>query len=147
MGDVQISNISMFRYDVMAGAGQDPAANWYSVSGGSQILHSTDKTTGEDQFSMTDPGDIEFSEVEVVGPFVTGGTRQELLDWLNGWATGQGQRVNSTLELIDSNQQVVRTINFFECIPTGYYPPSVRAGDDSLLEERFTMKPIRVEST
>jgi len=45
----------------------------------------TNKTTGEDQFVLTDPGDIEFSEVEVVGPFVSGGSRAELLQWIAKW--------------------------------------------------------------
>lgn len=48
-GDVQINNISMFELDLIEG-GEDPASNWYSISGGNQILHSTDKTTGSDQF-------------------------------------------------------------------------------------------------
>ncbi len=83
----------------------------------------------------------------MVGPFVSGGTRAELLQLLNSWATQEGQRFNATLELLDSNQQVVRTINYLDCIPTGYHPPSVRAGDDSLLEERFSCKPERIDES
>ena len=144
-GDVQINNISMFRLDLMAGGGEGPASNWYAIRGGHQILHRTDKTTGSDQFPLQDGGDVEFAEVEVVGPFVSGGARAELLQVLNQWGCGKGQRFNSTLELLDSGQQVVRTINFFECVPTNYVPPSVRAGDDSLLEEKFSFKAERVE--
>ena len=141
----------------MPGAGEDAASNWYAISGGSQITQKTTDATALKAVASKSAkgikstkgnettGDIEFTDVEVVGPFVQGGTRAEMLQILNTWATQAGERFNATLNLLDSNQQTVRTINFFECIPTYYGPPSVRAGDDSLLEERFSFKPERVE--
>lgn len=155
LGLTSISNISMFSLDLIAGAGQDAAANWYSISGGHEIKKVTkdslSEVTDATKLRVVDTkgnkitGDVEYADVDVVGPVVKGGTRAEMLQLLNTWATQTGERFNATLTLLDSNQQVVRTINFFECIPTYYGPPSVRAGDDSLLEERFSFKPERVE--
>ncbi len=136
-------------------------ANWYSISGG----HAIKQDTKESQYAAVDAtdvkkleavktkdakgnettGDVEYADVEVVGGLVKGGSRAEMIWLLNTWATQAGERFNATLTLMDSNQQTVRTINFFECMPTYYGPPSVRAGDDSLLEERFSFKPERVE--
>lgn len=52
---------------------------------------------------------------------------------------------NATLAIRDINNQTVRTIDFFECVPVEYNPPSVDTEDDSLLEESFGFKPERVE--
>ncbi|MFW6174840.1 MAG: hypothetical protein ACOC5K_03600 [Chloroflexota bacterium] len=76
---------------------------------------------------------------------MSGGTRAELLQILNTWATEKGERFNATLELLNSSQEVVRKFNFLDCFPTAYQPLSVWAGDDSLLEGRFSFKPERVE--
>ena len=146
LGLTSISNISMFSLDLIAGAGQDAAANWYSITGGHQILSAapTGKTS-KAQYAAKTSGDVEYAEVEVVGPLVKGGTRAEMRKILNTWATQSGERFNATLNLMDSNQKIIRSINYFENIPTYYAPPSVRAGDDSLLEERFSFKAERVE--
>ncbi len=130
--EATVTNVSKFRLDLIAGSGEDPASNWYSVEGGSIT---SDTKSG---------GDVEFAEIEVVGPFVSGGTRADMLKILNEWATGKGTRYNGTLELLDSNDEVVRTMNLWDHAPVLYAPPGVRAGDDSLLEERFTIKAERI---
>ena len=136
-GDTKVSNVTKFRLDLIAGAGQDPAANWYSIDGAG--------ITTKPAVYSKDSGDIEFEEVQLVGPFVSGGTRADLLKILNEWATGKGTRYNATLELLDSSNNVVRTMNFWDYSPVEYVPPSVRAGNDTLLEERFSFKPERIE--
>jgi len=53
---------------------------------------------------MTDPGDVELSEVEIAGPFVSGGSRAELVGVVNRWASQEGERFNATVTPLDSNQ-------------------------------------------
>lgn len=137
--------ITAMRLD-LAGGSPEPSGNWYRVSGGAMQLHKTNKTGDTASNKRTASGDIEFSEINLSGPFVKAtGARKDLLDWLNAWATGKGERSNATLELLDSMDQVVRTFNFFESIPVEYHPPAVGVSEGELLEERFVFKAERVE--
>lgn len=142
--NLNVNNVSKFSLDLMQG-GEAPASNWFSINGGATILHQTNKTTGVDQFNKAP--EISFSEVTVVGPFVKGGTRAELLHLLNTWATGEGERFNATLQMSSLASGVVRTIHLMECVPMSYIiPPASKAKKDEVaMEELFMFLPGRVQ--
>jgi len=130
------ARMPLLRLDLKAGGG-DPGPSWYDFSGGTMIGDRNGRTGSDDV--------VEFSSVEVVGPLIEGTARADLLELLNEFASGRGERFNATLELLGTNQELVRSIDFYDCLPTCYAPPNVRADDDSVLEERFCFKPERVE--
>jgi hypothetical protein len=140
MPDNQPINTTKFKLDLVP-SGHAAAGNWKSVTGGAQICHSTTTSLG----SALCKGNKEFDEVEFIGPCVSGGSRAELLQILNDWSTGQYKRIKCTLQLLNTQGLVVRTLKLYDGIPTSYTPPEVRAGDDSLLEERFTIKFERID--
>ncbi|RMF94459.1 MAG: hypothetical protein D6734_07720, partial [Candidatus Schekmanbacteria bacterium] len=144
--NVGVQDVSTFEFDLKDGAGAEPGKNWYSIDGGAAILHlSNKKNLWKKIKKMKKPGDVFFGPVTIEGPMLPMEYRTDLLSILNDWARSQGTRWNSTLTLQDSSRTTLRTIHFKECIPLSYTPPSVRAGDSSLLEEEFVFKPMIVE--
>ncbi|MFC1965856.1 phage tail protein [Chloroflexota bacterium] len=143
--NIPIEPVYKFTLDLIQG-GQEGTSNWWGVTGGEQTLDPIDYTTGNDPDERKNPGLVKYSEVEITGSLCGGKSREDLLDWLNDWANGQQDMLeDATLKILDDNEKVLRTVNFLECFPIAYHPPSVRSGEPESLMETIVFRPVRVE--
>lgn len=153
MGDpnLQIAPSSKFRVDLIKSSAEGGFENtWFRVNGGAAVMHPVDRTDSDDPFERWGPGQVSFEPVNLTGPLVSAstGSRKELLDWLNGWISGQAKTLeNGTLEVLDTNTppQVIRTINWKECFPLRYEAPSTQKASPSKLEETITFRSNIIE--
>ena len=78
---------------------------------------------------------------------VNSNERSDMVEWLNKWLSGRDMPVDSRLEIIGAEEQVVEEVQYRDVVPVSYHPPAVYAReDDTQLYESLTFKARIIEA-
>jgi hypothetical protein len=139
----KFAQVRGFSVEITGQTGKEVDNAWESVSGG---LLTAPRAIGGDKFSTFSPGHKTVGEITLRGAMTDG--RKVLCQWINDTVAGKPTRRDVAVKPIFEDGTVGDQVIFFDCVITGYVPPSFTVGDPrqpvvdgSLTEEvRFTYR-------
>lgn len=120
--------------------GTDSASNWFSITGGADVVEVCESTVGNLMHKVYNPG------ASTVSPLVMQGyltkARNDMSTWINNTVSGQGdprRLITVTPQYVDGSPAKLH--NYHDCLIEEYVFPELHAHTHDPLSEKVTVRP------